>query len=216
MNWDSVTVFYNANDRRECWRDSTCIPPAPVNKTLLSKTLKKTRLKIPTLNLSFYQCITRSKREKDESQQGELQPNFQTHLQHPEPAALIQPWEEFKQNERESLCSLSKNSAAQKEVLVEVLIHKDPSFTPRSSWIWHSAIWAGQEWLTSSKDFKYMQTYIWLVETATEVIFYIINDILQFISDEKKTIKSFCPNLISYFTLSNVHTATCRWFKLAI
>lgn len=40
-----------------------------------------------------------------------------------------------------------------------------------------------------------------LVETATEVIFYIINDILQFISDEEKNNKIILPksNFLFYF-----------------
>lgn len=70
-----------------------------------------------------------SEHEIEESQ-GEFQPNFKTHLQHPGPATLIQPWGEIKQNEKESSCVLGKNSAAHKEVLVEVLIHKNPAFEP--------------------------------------------------------------------------------------
>lgn len=66
----------------------------------------------------------------DESQ--ELQLDFKTHLQHSEPAALTQPRGEIKQIKGNRSCWLSKNPAAQKGILVEVLIHKEPSFEPRS------------------------------------------------------------------------------------
>ncbi|XP_056869276.1 polycystic kidney disease 1 like 1-like [Takifugu flavidus] len=68
--------------------------------------------------------------EMDESQ--DLQLDFKNHLQRPEPTALTQPRGEIKQIEGNSSCWLSKNPAAQKEMLVEVLIHKEPSFEPRS------------------------------------------------------------------------------------
>lgn len=55
----------------------------------------------------------------DDSQQ-ELQPNFKIPLQHPEPAALLQP--------RGEITLIETNSKKKKEMLVEVLIHKDPSF----------------------------------------------------------------------------------------
>lgn len=67
----------------------------------------------------------------DESQQ-ELQPAVKTPLQHPEPAALLQPRGEIKLIETNSSPWLSKKK---EEMLVEVLIHKDPSFEPGSSWI---------------------------------------------------------------------------------
>lgn len=69
----------------------------------------------------------------DESQ--DLQLDFKNHLQRPEPTALTQPRGEIKQIAGNSSSWLSKNPAAQKEMLVEVLIHKEPPFEPRSFWI---------------------------------------------------------------------------------
>lgn len=69
----------------------------------------------------------------DDSQ--DLQLDFKNHLQRPEPTALTQPRGEIKQIAGNSSCWLSENPAAQKEMLVEVLIHKEPSFQPRSYWI---------------------------------------------------------------------------------
>lgn len=86
--------------------------------------------KIPIFKLLIYGCLSRSNCEMDESQ--DLQLDFKNHLQRPEPTALTQLQEEIKQVKGNRTCWLSKNQAAQKEMLVEVLIHKEPSFEPRS------------------------------------------------------------------------------------
>lgn len=62
----------------------------------------------------------------------DLQLDFENHLQRSEPTALTQPRGEIKKIQGNSSCWFSKNPAAPKEMLVEVLIHKEPSFEPRS------------------------------------------------------------------------------------